>query len=455
MSNKEQESKYGFSEGIQTRIAAMIVRDQGFLSQNYEIIKPEFFDNKIIGNIIRIILKFYKKYRRGPVFDELIEEVQIFLGKNSSLPSDLYWKKVTELGLLAETADFSYVKDKIIDFARYQAVKNAIIGSVETLKKYKDYGKIMTNIKEAIMIGEDSENLGAFYFDELEERLDRRRSGHSRSQLAIPTGIDRFDKILGGGVAVGEMAILMGPMKRGKTIVSVNFGVGAAFAGYNVIHYTLESSQERTEVLYDSRISGVPKDQLLTREAEVLNAIKTELEIKTNGHKMGTIVIKKYPSGKMTAMTIEAHLQKLKMLKNFKPDLLIIDYLGLMRPADRSLKIDLSSGGKYHMLGFITKELLALAYQQNIALWVLHQSSRASKSKEKVDLEHSADSIEPMRDADLIVTLGMKKEEEEKDLQRINLFIAGGREMRDRIGVNLVLNKANCLVFDPSMEVEE
>lgn len=446
------EAIYDFSEGVQMRIAAMMIRDSFFIAQNIEVIKSEYFESKIVSDIVKLTIGFYKQYKRAPVLDELIEEINILLSKNAKLPKDLYWNKLTELATMAETEDFSYVKDKAVDFARYQAMKQTILDSSGVLKKTRDYGGIVVAVKEAAMIGEDLADLGSFYFETLDERLAKRRAGDTRAQKAIPTGIDKFDRLLGGGISPPELGIIMGMTFAGKTILAVNFGFGAALAGYNVCQYVLESSQSRTEVLYDSRISGVPKEELVTRESEVLGAIRNELEIKTNGRKMGRILIKKYPAGGASALTIESHLQKLQMLENFKPDMIIIDYLGLMRPANKSLRIDASSSGKYHMLGFISKELLALAHQQNLAIWLLHQASKASESKKYVGLSHSADSIEPIRDADIVVTLGIEKSEAEKKLQKINLYIPGGREMRDKRGVDLMMDKERCLVFDPELE---
>lgn len=446
------EEIYDFSEGVQMRIAAMMIRDSFFIAQNIEVIKPEYFENKIVADIIDLTAKFYGEYKRAPVLDELIEEMSVFLNKNSKLPAELYWNKLQELGILAETEDFSYVKDKAVDFARFQAMKREILDASGKLKKTRDYGGIVTAIKEAAMIGEDMADLGEFYFETLDERIEKRRAGDTRAQKAIPTGIDKIDRLLGGGVAPTELAILMGMTFAGKTILAVNFAFGAALAGYNVCHYTMESGVGRTWVLYDSRISGVPKDELVTRDAEMKAAVCNEFEIKTGGRKTGRILAKKYAPYSASALTIESHLQKLQMLEGFKPDMIIIDYLGLMRPADKAIKITASSSGVYHMLGFISKELLALAHQQNLAIWLLHQASKASESKKYVGLGHSADSQQPIRDADIVASLGIEAAEAKKEIQKVNFYLPGGREMRDKKGADLMMDKERCLVFDPETE---
>jgi len=71
-------------------------------------------------------------------------------------------------------------------------------------------------------------------------------------------------------------------------------------------------------------------------------------------------------------------------------------------------------------------------------------------------LEHSGDSIEPMRDADLILTLNQEEKESEKDgWQEMDYFLAGGREMKDRKRITLFIDKSICVITDEEVEALE
>ena len=231
----------------------------------------------------------------------------------------------------------------------------------------------------------------------------------------------------------------------------VCFAVGALENYKNVLHVAMEGDQDRTQVLYDASISGVPKEQLRDREEDVRKAVDT---FTNKSSQIGKLVVKHYPAQGCSAMTIDALMQTLSFTSGFKPDLLIVDYLGLMRSSDKNLKVELSSGGRYHLLGSITKELLALAQEHKVAIWLLHQTTRGSKSKGQVDLDDSADSIEPMRDADLILTLNQTKDEADPDNnpQKMRIFIAGGREMKDRAEIDVLIDKSMCQIRDPELE---
>jgi len=440
--------KYDFSEGIQARLVSMLLYDDLSLINNLEIIKPEFFDHTVFQGFVSVIFSFYEKYKKGPDLDEYLEEVQLEMERRK-IPADEWTDAFEEVIRLGEKGEFQYVKDRAVEFARFQAVRDAVIKGAKLLTEKKDYSPILDDVKEAMGIGENQEDLGDMYFENIEERLLARRDLTLRSNIAIPTGINKLDSDLGGGVAPGELAIFMSPMKRGKTMSIVCFSKGALYNGKNVLHIGMEGSRDRTQNLYDASISGVTKEMLHVSE----NEVRTAVTAFKNSPTSGKLWVQHYPAQGCSALTIEALMQKLKFLHKFQPDMLVIDYLGLMRSSNKKLLVDVSSGGRYHLLGAITKELLALAQQHKIAVWLLHQTTRGSKSKDIIDLDDSGDSIEPMRDADLILTLNQTKQEADPDInpQDVRIFIAGGREMKDRKQVNLKIDKAKCQLYEAKL----
>lgn len=431
--------KCDFSDSIQKKIAAMLLSDKASFQDNADIIRPEMFDNPAVSDVVALVYAFHMKYHRLPEVDELTTEFELFLQTKKNIPVDEHLTVYGEvIDLIGET-DFSYVKDKVVEFARYQAIRAAIADSADIVRKKKNYAEILEKIRSALSIGDSSKDLGALYFEELEQRLERRRNGITRAELAIRTGIDSFDNILGGGLGPGELGIIMGPMKRGKTILSVNMGAGATVDGHNVAHYVMESSEERILSSYDSHISGVTKSNLKANEEVVREYVQNWHSNPNNGR----LVIKHMPSQTCSALVIENHLARMKARENFVPKLIIIDYLGLMVGNE---KWALKTGDRYFLLGQICKELLSLAQRHEVSIWLLHQSRRSTRSRKVIDMDDSADSIEPMRDADMIVTLNQTKAEEADSIMRI--FLAGGREARDRRTAKVRFNKELCRVVD-------
>ena len=439
----EKEPAYGYSEEIMRKIVAMLLFESSVFIQNSEVIQAEYFENPALIDMVKVLKSFYKKYRRSPTADEFLEEMSLVISGSKKLPEDEYWKIVAEVLRLGEEGKFDYVKDKVVAFARCQGVKNAIISGVGFWKK-QQYDKILTNVRNALAIGELHDSLGSFYYKDLDKRLKERKEGSDRADVAIKTGLTSLDNALGGGLAPGEVGILMGPTKRGKTMVGINFIVGAMLDGFDVVHYMFEGgSESRCQRMYDASIAGVSKSGLKESEAEVKKAVD-EFYISPN---VGHLLVKHFPP-KPSVLMLENHLQKLRIMNaDFKPKLLLIDYLGLMRPTEKLS----GDSDRYLAFGEIIKELLSLAQRYNYAIWLLHQATRAALKKQIVDLDDAADSMEPMRDADLILTLNQTKEEGQvKGWQDMRFFIAGGREMRDRQTVAFMINKNRCQLAESS-----
>jgi len=440
---------YDFSSTIQKKIVAMLLLEGNTLLANMDIVRPELFDHAALRDIVALLFRFHQKYHRQPSLDEAATEFEELMAASPRIPEEEY-RAVFDSVLEQADGNFDYVRDKVIAFARHQAVRNAIDDAKDKLKKHKSYDAILDDVRSALAIGEAGQDLGKFYFSDLDSRLAARAEGFTRRDIAIGTSIPSLDRILGGGLAPGELGIIMGPMKRGKTMFSVNMAYGAMCNGIRVLHVIMEGSEDRLSVLYDARISGIDKDNVVKRENSA--AVKQAVEAFYGSPGVERLNTKHYAAQSCTAMAIETHISKLSMLHRFDPQLIIVDYLGLMVSSHKAIA---SSGDKYLMYGQITKELLSLAQRGGYAIWLLHQSTRGSKSKKTVDLEDSADSIEPMRDADLILTLNQVEEEQTTDsgsITKIRIFVAGGREVADRVGVDVAIDKKHCRIEELPQE---
>ena len=458
------EGKYDYSEPIQRRIVAMLLYDRRAFAENVEIIKSNCFTNPVLQNLIKIIGKYYEEFKEPPNEDQFLEEYRLFMSleKNKNLPEDEYTDVVNEIMKIGREGDFTYEQKKVINFARYQGAKNALIISAKKRMPKLDIEGIINELQKALLIGEDQEKLGSFYKEKFEERL-KNKINRMRWDLAIPTNLEELNKILGGGIVPGEVGILMGPMKRGKTAVAINIAKGALIMGYGVVHYCLEASEEETQFLYDLSISGVDKDLVNVtnkpqREKKLGEISRAILSFFGKYTGVGRLHVKE--STVCSALTIETHLNKLRMVENFKPDLLIVDYLGLMKCADKNIRFEGSSSGKYVMLGEIVKELIRVAKRMECAIWLLHQTTRKSFQKLKVDMDDSGDSIIPMQDAHIILTINPEyikdktkakeilEESEDKPIVELRIFVAGGRSVPSRKWVTFLFDKKRCQTYE-------
>lgn len=85
--------------------------------------------------------------------------------------------------------------------------------------------------------------------------------------------------------------------------------------------------------------------------------------------KVGRLIIKEFPTGTANVNTIRALLVQLRMHKQFVPDLIIVDYLELLRP---NRIID----SEYMAQQRIAEELRGLATEAKCLVWTASQTNR-------------------------------------------------------------------------------
>jgi RecA-family ATPase len=151
------EKKYEFTIDIQRKIVAMLFSDEKAFKENLEFIKPEYFENPPLREIVSILRDFFDRYGKTPTKEEFLEELETFINKevkrHNGFLIDEYLDTAKKVLAFDKTADFDYVKDKVVDFARYQSMKHAIVEAAEKLLRKKDFEGIVRDINEAANVG--------------------------------------------------------------------------------------------------------------------------------------------------------------------------------------------------------------------------------------------------------------------------------------------------------------
>jgi hypothetical protein len=142
-----------FSDEIQKRIAAMLIFDEVGIKDNIEIIHPSMFENSGLSDLVKVACDFYDKYHRPISEDELVLEFEDYIDKHKkSVSVEEYWKTAEEV-ISFRAEDTAYVRDKAVAFARYQAIKKALMDGYGIVTKGKDYNLILDKVQKALAIG--------------------------------------------------------------------------------------------------------------------------------------------------------------------------------------------------------------------------------------------------------------------------------------------------------------
>lgn len=425
MSLEKNFSKYG--KPFQEKVFQSMLTDVTWTAQMIEVVNPDYFDLKYLSFLCEKYFKYYTKYKTFPTLSMLITIIKEDLSRSKdAVLRDQIIEYLHRMKTNPDMGDLQYVKDKSLEFCKRQAFREALEQSVELIQTEK-YESVMNIMKEAISVGMPN-STGHNFFEDIEARFVQ------INRQVCPTGLDRIDAqdILRGGLGRGELGVIAANTGVGKSHFLVAMGCAAMKVGKNVIHYTFELSEHETGKRYDSNLCDIPSNEVIVRKKEVVDKYK-EMEL-------GKLIIKEYPTGSASVMTLRNHIEKLT-LKGFKPSLVTVDYADVMKSsrAYDSLR---------HELKLIYTELRNLAVDLNIPIWTASQANKDSSKSDVVGLENLGESYGKAQVADVVLSISRKPMEKSTGGGRI--FVAKNRAGKDGLlfPINIDTAKSKFEILD-------
>lgn len=368
------ERKEKYSEEVQKLFLVFLFTDDFIFSKCSSIIRKEYFHQNL-RNVVDFVLKYSDQYKKLPSL-EIITSYTGFRFDNLDL-LELYQHK-------------EWFFENFEKFIKHQAVTKVILESVERINR-GDYERVEKDLKDALTIGLDKD-LGMDYFSNPKERLERLRD---RTNV-VTTGWKSIDKKLFGGFGRGQINIFAGYSGTGKSLFLQNLTLNWALLGLNVVYFTLELSEELVALRLDAMLTGKSTKQIMADIDSTHHMVKT----KKDQNKLGDIRIKYLPTG-TTTNQLYAYLKEYQIEKNYKPDAIIVDYLDLMHPNDKSTsRSDLFVKDKY-----VTEELRSMVVDLNLLCCTASQLNRSAVDENEHNISHIAGGISKVNTADNVMTI--------------------------------------------------
>jgi hypothetical protein len=124
----------------------------------------------------------------------------------------------------------------------------------------------------------------------------------------------------------------------------------------------------------------------------------------------GKLIIKEYPTASASALHFRALLNELALKKNFRPDIIFIDYLNIC--ASSRIKPG-GSVNSYTYIKSIAEELRGLAVEFKLPVVTATQTTRSGYSNSDVDLTDTSESFGLPATADFMFALITNEELEQ------------------------------------------
>ena len=389
-----------YGPSFQIKVISALLTHKEFLLNIQDVLSEEYFDNNAQKWIIKEILKYYQKYHCTVSMDVL--KVELKKIDNEVLQVSI--KEQLREAYKSSDEDLKYVEEEFSNFCKNQQLKKALLTSVDFLNA-GDYDSIRTMIDNALKAGQDK-NMGHEYNKDVESRY---REDH---RTIVPTPWESINELLQGGLGNGDFGLIFGNPGGGKSWSLVALGGFAVKLGYNVLHYTLELGSDYVGRRYDAFFTGVGVQNITKHKDQVEEAV-TQLP--------GQLIIKEYPTGKASISTIESHIKKCIDL-DFKPDLIIIDYVDLLRSKRKNRE-------RKEEIDDIYISTKGLARELNLPVWSVSQVNRAGAKDDIIEGDKAAGSYDKMMVTDVAISLSRKRQDKVNGTGRFHI-------MKNRYGMD-------------------
>ena len=432
---------YHISDNTKRGCLYLLKKDIEFFSEIVPLLKPEYFDFPAYKNVFLGVRDYYDKYQKLPS-DSILPD---YINCNVSGASDLgvdYENTLAEINTIDKSClgDREFLLDTVEVFARNKSMEQAVRKAIVILNEEGDISEVEELVKDALLVNRNVD-VGPEYFDDVHARLCR--SYEESKQTKVGTVFRTHDKNLEGGLAPKELAMVVAPPGVGKSLYLVNQGAHAIYEGKNVLYVSLEMSQDKIAGRFDSVLTEIRNSDLKKPQAQIkLKGRLQEVKQKTNGR----LIIKEFPTGASNVNQLRSLLVQLKLHRNFVPDLIIVDYLELLRP---NRIID----SEYQAQQRIAEELRGLGVEQDCLVWTASQTNRQARRVNIITDAELGDSYGKIRPADWVISLNQNQEEYDEGSMRV--FVIKARDSKQHYLINVAIDYSTLQMKEPSYEEQQ
>lgn len=387
---------------IEQIILKNLFKNEQFVRKTLPFLKSEYFQERIEKIVFEEVQSYVLKYNNLPSF----EAINISLTQRDNLFEEDF-RQSNELIDNLQASDDSSKLEWLIEltekFCQEKALHNAILESIHILdeKSDKTKGAIPKILSDALSVSFDP-NIGHDYIEDASKRFDF----YHQVEKRIPFDLDFFNRITKGGLPTKTLNIALAGTGVGKSLFMCHVAAGALSQNYNVLYITLEMAEEKIAERIDANLLNVKLDDLANLPKDTyerkISRIKENIK--------GKLIIKEYPTASAGSIHFRTLLNELAIKKNFKPDIVFIDYLNICASARLKHGANVNS---YSYIKAIAEELRGLAVEFKVPIVSATQTTRSGYTNTDPGLEDTSESFGLPATADFMFAL-ITSEELEK-----------------------------------------
>jgi replicative DNA helicase len=406
---------------FQLQLLNQILLDKNFARSIIDVIEIGYFENKYFKIIMQMVIEYYSKYEHTPNF-ETLEQIT-----KAELKQEMASKIIIDTIEKIKNSPIDgseFVQEKAMKFCKQQELQKAMNRAQKIIDdgEFENYDKVEELVREALQVGEREDGMEDV-FSELEEVLDE------DYRHPIPMGIPGIDRLLKGGLAKGEIGVVLAPTGVGKSTLLTKISNHAFNLGYNVLQVFFEDNPKIIKRKHITLWTKIHPDDLSNQKETVLNRVNVIKQTMTN-----KLILKKLPSDTVTMLQIKNQVRKM-IADGVKIDMVLLDYIDCVVP-NKNL------GDEWKSEGSVMRAFEAMCHELDLVGWTATQGNRNSISSDVVTTDQMGGSIKKAQVGHVIISVA-------KSLQQKEMKLATIAITKSRIGDDGVVFE-NCK-FDNSM----
>lgn len=425
-----------------------LLNNDSYFKEVYPFIKSEYFsgsDNYIEKEIFKSISSFISIYNKPPTIDAL--KLMVAESPKDSETKNEYVEVLNEISTPVQF-DLNFLISDTEKFCKQMALENGIIHAMEVIqgksKNKQDVGSIPDIMKDALSVSFQTD-IGHDYVEDASKRWDFYHNKEDR----IEFDVEFLNKITGGGIPKKTLNVLVAGPNVGKSLVMCSFASHYLRTNRNVLYLTMEMAEEKISERIDANILDLPLSNL--KELDKNTFLKLVNKFKTN-HPLGRLIVHEYPTVGASALDFRRLLNELELKKNFKPDVILVDYLNIC--SSSRIKQN-GSVNSYTYIKAVSEELRSLGQEAECPIWTAAQVNRSNFSNSDMDMTGIAESFGINATADFILAIITTEELEQMGKflmkQLKNRYSDVTRNKRFYVGVD----RSRMRIFDIGPEAED
>ena len=373
---------------MQQRVEALILKNlihnEEYSRKVLPFLKKDYFMEHADKLLYTQVESFINKYNNLPTKEALVIELD-----NTPLKDEEFENVTGLLDYLEEQkneqSDITWLLETTEKFCQDKAIYNAVVSSIKILdepeKSKDDKGAIPELLTDALSVSFDP-HVGHDYLLDSDDRY----LFYHRTEKKIPFDLEYFNKITQGGLSSKTLNIAMAGTGVGKSLFMCHFAANCLSQGYNVLYITLEMAEERIAERIDANLLNVRLDDLTDLPKSMYDKKMEDLRSKFSGR----LIIKEYPTAAASTNHFRALLNELNLKRNFKPNIIFVDYINICSSARIRPGQYVNS---YSYVKSIAEELRGLAVEFDVPIMSATQTNRQGFQNTDVGLEDTSESF--------------------------------------------------------------